>query len=59
MKENAMGCYCDKNKTATNTCSSKELIEMEHRYGAHNYHPLEVVISRAEGVWVWDPEGKK
>ncbi len=38
---------------------SKELMEMEQKYGAHNYHPLEVVISKAEGVWVWDPEGKK
>jgi len=41
------------------TYSSKDLMEMEHRYGAHNYHPLEVVISKAEGVWVWDPEGKR
>ena len=39
--------------------SSKELMEKEHVFGAHNYHPLEVVISKAEGVWVWDPEGKK
>ncbi len=34
-------------------------MEKEHKFGAHNYHPLEVVISKAEGVWVWDPEGKK
>ncbi len=34
-------------------------MEMEHRYGAHNYHPLEVVIARAEGIWVEDPEGKR
>lgn len=39
--------------------TSKELMEMEHRYGAHNYHPLEVVISKAEGIWVEDPEGKR
>jgi ornithine--oxo-acid transaminase len=39
--------------------SSKEYIELEHTYGAHNYHPLEVVISKAEGVWVEDPEGKR
>jgi ornithine--oxo-acid transaminase len=32
---------------------------MEERYGAHNYHPLDVVIERAEGVWVYDVEGKK
>ncbi len=54
-----MGCCCDKNCKEPKTLTSKELIEMEHHYGAHNYHPLEVVISRAEGVWVWDPEGKK
>lgn len=34
-------------------------IELEKRYGAHNYHPLPVVISRAKGVWVWDPQGRK
>jgi ornithine--oxo-acid transaminase len=34
-------------------------IELEDKYGAHNYHPLEVVIDRGEGVWVWDVEGKK
>ena len=39
--------------------SSKELIEVESNYGAHNYHPIEVVISKARGVWVYDPEGKK
>jgi ornithine--oxo-acid transaminase len=38
---------------------SEQLMEMEYKYGAHNYHPLEVVISKAEGVWVWDPEGRK
>ena len=41
------------------TYSSQELIDMEHRYGAHNYHPLEIVISKAEGIWVEDPEGKR
>jgi ornithine--oxo-acid transaminase len=39
--------------------SSGQLMEMEHTYGAHNYHPLEVVISKAEGIWVEDPEGKR
>ena len=39
--------------------SSKQLMEMEHRYGAHNYHPLPVVLERGEGVYVWDVEGKK
>jgi len=39
--------------------SSGQLMEMEHEYGAHNYHPLEVVISKAEGIWVEDPEGRR
>ena len=34
-------------------------IELEDKYGAHNYKPLSVVISEGEGVWVWDVEGKK
>jgi len=36
-----------------------QFIELEDRYGAHNYHPLDVVVARAEGAWVWDVEGKK
>ena len=39
--------------------SSKDYIEMDNEYCAHNYHPIPVVISRAEGVWVYDPEDKK
>ncbi|HEY4592722.1 MAG TPA: aminotransferase class III-fold pyridoxal phosphate-dependent enzyme, partial [Thermoanaerobaculia bacterium] len=39
--------------------ASADLIALEERYGAHNYHPLDVVVSRAEGVWVWDVEGRK
>ncbi|MFC2133453.1 ornithine--oxo-acid transaminase [Bacteroidota bacterium] len=38
---------------------SKDYIKMEEEYGAHNYHPLDVVIEKAEGVWVHDVEGKK
>lgn len=38
--------------------TSKEAIEIEHKYGAHNYHPLPVVLSRGEGVHLWDVEGK-
>ena len=38
---------------------TKELIELENQYGAHNYHPLDVVIERAEGVWVYDIDGKR
>jgi len=34
-------------------------IDLEDKFGAHNYHPLEVVIDRGEGIWVWDVEGKK
>ena len=44
---------------ATTTTSSKELIEIGDKYGAHNYHPLPVVLERGEGIWVWDVEGKK
>ncbi len=39
--------------------SSKQLIELEEKHGAHNYHPLPVVLSRGEGVHVWDAEGKR
>ena len=39
--------------------SSKYYIDLEHKYGAHNYHPLPVVLSRGEGVFVWDVEGNK
>ena len=39
--------------------SSQELIEIEEKYGAHNYHPLPVVLSKGEGVFVWDVEGKQ
>ncbi len=39
--------------------NSSEIIELENKYGAHNYHPLPVVLSRGEGVYVWDVEGKK
>lgn len=38
---------------------SKDLMEMEDKYGAHNYHPLGVVLAKGEGVHVWDVEGKK
>ena len=39
--------------------SSQELIEIEEKFGAHNYHPLPVVLSKGEGVHVWDVEGKQ
>ena len=39
--------------------SSQELVQLEDRFGAHNYHPLPVVLSRGKGVHVWDVEGKQ
>ena len=39
--------------------STKQIIELDNKYGAHNYHPLPVVIAEAEGVMVKDPEGKE
>jgi len=38
---------------------TQDYINMEDQYGAHNYHPLDVVIERAEGVWVYDVDGRK
>ena len=38
---------------------TEDYIALEERWGAHNYHPLDVVVQRAEGVWVWDVEGNK
>ncbi len=43
----------------TTNRTSAELMELENRYGAHNYHPLPVVLSRGEGIYVWDVEGKQ
>jgi ornithine--oxo-acid transaminase len=39
--------------------NSKEAMELEDKYGAHNYHPLPVVLERGEGVYLWDVEGKR
>ena len=39
--------------------ASKDLIELESKYGAHNYHPLPVVLAKAKGVKVWDVDGKE
>ena len=41
------------------TSTAARLIELEHQYGAHNYHPLDVVIERASGAWVYDVEGRR
>jgi ornithine--oxo-acid transaminase len=43
----------------TTTLDTQEAIELENKYGAHNYHPLPVVLDRGEGVYVWDVEGKR
>ena len=39
--------------------ASQKAIDLENKYGAHNYHPLPVVLTKGEGVYVWDVEGKK
>lgn len=41
------------------TISSQEAMELEEKYGAHNYHPLPVVLAKGEGVFMWDPEGNR
>ena len=43
----------------TKRYSAEEIIELENNYGAHNYHPLPVVLEKGEGVYVWDVKGKK
>ncbi len=45
--------------SVTNQTLSQQAIDLENKYGAHNYHPLPVVLARGEGVYVWDVEGKK
>ena len=45
--------------TTTLTDSTQHYIDLEEKYGAHNYHPLPVVLNRGEGVFVWDVDGKR
>ena len=45
--------------TVSEKITSQEAIQLEEKYGAHNYHPLPVVLERGDGVHVWDVEGKK
>ena len=45
--------------TLTERMRTQDYVGLEEKYGAHNYHPLDVVIERAEGVWVYDVDGKK
>jgi len=44
---------------STNNSKAAEIIALEDKHGAHNYHPLPVVLSKGEGVFVWDVDGKK
>jgi ornithine--oxo-acid transaminase len=46
-------------KQTAELTGSARFVELEERHGAHNYHPLDVVIAKAEGAWVWDVEGKR
>jgi ornithine--oxo-acid transaminase len=45
--------------TTANSHTTESLLELENSFGAHNYHPLPVVLSRGQGVYVWDVDGKK
>ena len=44
---------------ANSRTQAEELISIEDQWGAHNYHPLDVVVERASGVWVYDVEGRR
>ena len=46
-------------RMSTTESRTRDFIDLENRYSAHNYHPLDVVIERAEGIWVWDVDGRK
>lgn len=46
-------------ETMNKKISAQEAIDLEDKYGAHNYHPIPVVLERGEGVFVWDVDGKK
>jgi ornithine--oxo-acid transaminase len=48
-----------RNATQFVSDKAKQIIELEEKYGAHNYHPLPVVLQRGEGVYVWDVNGKQ
>ena len=48
-----------KTQSAGPHMQAQDYIELERQHGAHNYRPLDVVIERAEGVWVYDVEGKR
>tara|TARA_Y100000815_G_scaffold275769_1_gene317166 strand:+ start:5660 stop:7006 length:1347 start_codon:yes stop_codon:yes gene_type:complete len=52
-------CKSDKKMSVTKKDLTQEAISLEDKYGAHNYHPLPVVLTKGDGVYVWDVEGKK
>src|SRR5947208_9444656 len=41
------------------SANSQQYIDLEEKFGAHNYHPLPVVLEKGEGVYVWDVDGKR
>ena len=43
----------------TKAITSQDHLALEKKYGAHDYHPLPVVLAKGEGVYLWDAEGKK
>src|ERR1700730_13649904 len=45
--------------TSVLTDATRQCLELEEKYGAHNYHPLPVVLDKGEGVFVWDVDGKR
>lgn len=47
------------NATTSRQLTSQDVFQREDKYGAHNYHPLPVALTKAEGVFVWDVEGKR
>src|SRR6266540_3622168 len=46
-------------QTLSMSSTTQYYLELEEKYGAHNYHPLPVVLTRGKGVYVWDVEGKR
>src|ERR1700744_4591432 len=51
--------YLFMESTIALSAHTQKYIDLEDKYGAHNYHPLPVVLERGEGVYVWDVEGKR
>lgn len=49
----------EKPALSTTGTTSEDVFKREDKFGAHNYHPLPVALSRGQGVFVWDVEGKK